>query len=189
MTQTAAGIATPLTGMFFALSIAGELGPGVSMSGFCETLRKTGTYVMSFLMTVFVGILGIQTAVGSAADTVTTRTARFFVGSFVPVVGGALGEAVGAVSASLSLLRSTVGIYAVIAVFLILIPVVFELSLWRLTLWIARAAADLFELKKLSSMLAGAGTALSFLFALLVLVGAMFIISLAVVISAGSKGV
>lgn len=185
--QTAAGVVTPLTGMFFALSVSAQLGPGLSVSGFSDSLRKAGTYLLTFLLTVFLGILSIQTAIGSATDTLTARTAKFFVGSFVPVVGNALGEAVGAVGASLSLVRSTVGIYALIAVFLLMIPAVLELALWRLTILLARSAAELFDQKKLASMLGAAGNALSFLFALLVLVGVMFIISLAVVISISSK--
>ena len=57
----------------------------------------------------------------SSADGMIVKGVKM-AASFVPVVGGALGEAYTSVAASISLLKSTVGIYAIIALALTCIP-------------------------------------------------------------------
>ena len=70
-------------------------------------------------------------AVNSSADTLTAKTARFIIGSSVPVAGGVLSEALGTVTASVTLLKSSVGIYGAAACAAILLPLITELLMWR----------------------------------------------------------
>ena len=77
--------------------------------------------------------------VNSAADNLSMRTAKFIIGSAVPVAGGVLSEALGTLTASVSLLKSSVGIYGVVACVVIFLPLLTELFLWRVGLNITSA--------------------------------------------------
>ena len=99
--------------------------------------------------------------------------------------GAALSEAVSTISASVMLLRSSIGIYGVVALAAIFLPTLTELLLWRATLMITSSAASLFSLEKISGILKAVDTMLSVLVGILLLVAGMFIISLTVVITAG----
>lgn len=109
------------------------------------------------------------------------RTAKFIIGSSVPVAGGVLSEALGTLTASMSLLKSTVGIYGVVICCLIFLPIIIELVLWRITLWIADFVSLQFSLTKISGLLQSLDTVLSVLIGIILLTAAMFIISLSVV--------
>ena len=140
-------------------------------------------WIMAFISTVFLGILGIQTAVNSSADSLVSKTAKFIIGSSVPVAGGVLSEALGTVTASMGLLKSSVGIYGALACAAMLLPLIAELLIWRLVLLVTSAAAELVSLSEISGLLRAVDSMLSVLAGVILLVGAMFIISLAAVVT------
>ena len=146
-------------------------------------IKKIVFWIMALVSTVFIGILGIQTAVNASADTLVSKTAKFIIGSSVPVAGGVLSEALGTVTASMGLLKSSVGIYGALACGVTLLPLVIELLIWRVTLLIACAVSELFALPEISGLLKAADAMMSVLIGILLLVGALFIISLAVVVT------
>ncbi len=178
-------VVSPLMSGYLAVSISSAVSPMVKRSGVAEAIKKLALWLMGFISAVFVGVLGIQTAVNSSADTVSVKTAKFIIGSAVPVAGGVLSEALTTVTASMGLLRSSVGIYGVVVCLLTLLPLLMEILLWRVTLTVCAALSDLFALPQLSGILKAFDAVLSVLAGIILLVGAMFIICLAVVISAG----
>lgn len=175
----------PLMGGYLALSISSGVSPLLNNSGIVESVKKFSMWILSLLGTLFIGILGIQTAVNSAADSVTLRTAKFILGTSVPVAGGVLSEAISTISASMGLLRSSVGIYGVTVLAVMLLPIVIELVLWRCILMLNISLGELFSLPKITGILHAVDSMLSVLLGVVLMVGGMFIISLAVVITAG----
>lgn len=175
----------PLMGGYLALSISSGVSPLINSSGIVESVKKISMWILSLLGTLFIGILGIQTAVNSAADSVTLRTAKFILGTSVPVAGGVLSEAVSTISASMGLLKSSVGIYGVAALIFMLLPIVVELILWRCALMLNISLAELFSLSKITGILRAVDSMLSVLLGVVLMVGGMFIISLSVVVTAG----
>lgn len=175
----------PLMGGYLALSISTGVSPLIRNSGITDFIKRVSIWVLSLCSTLFVGILGIQTTVNAAADNLAMRTAKFILGTSVPVAGAALSEAVSTISASVMLLRSSIGIYGVVALATIFLPTLAELLLWRAALMITASMASLFSLQKISGILKAVDTMLSVLVGILLLVAGMFIISLTVVITAG----
>ena len=178
-------VIAPFMGSYLAISISGSVSPLIKKSGIAETIKKVSFWIIGLFSAVFTAILGIQTAVNGAADSVGMKTAKFIVGSAVPVAGTALSEALSTVTASMGLLRSSVGIYGVVVCFLTFLPLILEILLWRLTVCLSSAAAELFSLPAVSGILKAIDAVLSVLAGMLLLTGAMFIICFATVISAG----
>ncbi len=175
----------PLMGGYLALSISTGVSPLLDNTGLVDSIKKISMWILSLLGTLFIGILSIQTTVNSAADSVTLRTAKFILGTSVPVAGGVLSEAVSTVSASVGLLRSSIGIYGVVALIMLLLPILIELIIWRCVLFVTTAFGELFSLNKISCVLKAVDSMLSVLVGVVLLVGATFIISLTVVVTAG----
>ncbi len=184
MSYISSFVVLPLISGYLALSISSGVSPLIAGSAIAENVKKLSQWVLSLLGTLFIGILSIQTAVNSAADSVTLRTAKFILGTSVPIAGGVLSEAASTVSASLGLLKSSVGIYGVVALCLILLPIVTELILWRCVLMLDIALGELFCLPKITSVLRAVDSTLSVLLGVVLTVGSMFIISLSVVVMA-----
>lgn len=177
-------IVLPLMGGYLAISIASGVSPVISKTGIADGIKKLAMWTMSLTSTIFIGILGIQTAVNSAADTLTLRTAKFIIGSAVPVAGTTLSEALTTVTASLGMLKAGIGVYGVIALAVIFLPLLAELLIWRVMLNLTSTVSDLFALSEISAILRSVDTVMSVLTGIILLIGAVFIISLTVVVGA-----
>lgn len=175
----------PLMGGYLAISICSGVSPFLSGTKTAETVKKAAVFILSLISTVFIGVISIQTAVNSSADTLTLKTAKFLLGSGVPIAGTALSEAAGTVYASMSLLKSTVGIYGVAVVAVIMLPILCELIIWRGVMLLSSALSDMFGNEKMSSLLKAVDMMLAVLIGVLLTVIFTFIISLSVVIKAG----
>ncbi len=178
-------VVVPLLGGYMAISLASAVSPIVSQSGIAEGIKKISFWIMSLMTTVFVGILSIQTAVNASADTLSLKTAKFIVGSSVPVAGTALSEALTTVTASMGLLRSSVGVYGVIACCALFLPLLAELLIWRIMLTVTASVSDLFSAGELSSLLRSVDTVMSVMTGIILLTCAMFVISLSVTLTSG----
>lgn len=107
--------------------------------------------------------------------------ARFSLAGFIPVVGGALGEALSTVQNCLTLLRGTVGMFGVVAIVAIVLPPVLQCVAWQLCVSAAEAAAELFGLTPVQMLLKGLGTALKTMIAALALCALFMVVSTTVV--------
>lgn len=175
----------PLMGGYLAMSISSSVSPLVAQSEIVPLFKKTAMWVLSLATTVFIGILGIQTVVNTSADSLAIKTTKFFLGTAVPVAGPALSEAVSTISASVALLKSSVGIYGVAALAVIMLPIVAELIIWRLVLTVCSIVSEVFSLPKITAILKAIDSMLAVLLGISLLICGMFIISLTVVVTAG----
>ncbi len=178
-------IVTPLLGGYLSISVASAVSPVLNQTGIASAIKKTAMWIMSLIATVFTGILSIQTVVNASADSLSLKTAKFILGSSVPITGSALSEALNTVTASVGLLKSSVAVYGVVAALLIFLPLLLELLIWRGVLNLTSAAAECFLLAKISALLKSFDTVISLLIGVILTTAAMFIISLSVVLTLG----
>ena len=178
----------PLMCGHLSLSIATTVSPLLQDTNLAESLKKLSFWIMGIISTVFIGILSIQTAVNASADSLSLKTAKFIVGSTVPVAGGVLSEALATVTASLSLLKSSVGIWGVLVCAITFLPLIIELLLWRVCMWGLSFFTSAFSLSKITNLFKSVDSVLSVLVGIVLLTSAMFIISLTVVIIGGKSG-
>ncbi len=169
--------AMPLVGVSGALGVIGSMLPTLRLSSISEIIRKTMTTVLASSAGLFSGFLTLKSLLSASADSLAVKGVKLAANTFVPVVGGAISEVYTSVIGSLSLLRSTVGIYAIIAFFAIGIPIVINLALWVLSLRIACAVSDLLNCRECSEILKNIAFVFSMVNTLLLLCMTVFIIS------------
>ena len=174
----------PLMCGYLCISVVSGVSPLLAGNYLGDAVKKVSFWVMSLMTTVFIGILSIQTAVNASADSLATKTAKFIIGSSVPLAGTVLSEALTTVTASLGILKTSVAVYGVVACSVIFLPVLINLLLWRITLNLTGFIADALG-SNISKLLRSIDTTVAVLCGIILLSGAMFIISLTVVVSAG----
>ena len=173
----------PLMGSYLGMGLVSGIMPSGSGVGLGETIKKGATWLFSLALTIFLGLLSIQTAVNTAADSAGLKTVKFVLGSIVPVTGGALSESLSTLTASMKLLGSSVGMYGVCALALGVLPVVLELLLWRISLFFVSAAAELFGITEGVGLFKCVDSVLATLLGIMLFSSSLFIISLAVVVN------
>lgn len=178
-------VIVPLMGCYLGMGLVGGIMQGGGAIALGETVKKASTWLFSLALTVFLGLLSIQTAVNASADSAGLRTVKFVLSSLVPVTGGALSESMTTLTSSMKLLRSSVGMYAVLALGITVLPIILELLLWRITLFLVTAVAELFGVKEGADLFKCADHVLSTLLGVILFTASLFIISLAVVTNSG----
>lgn len=179
--QAAAFLIVPLMCAYFGLGLASGVSPLIRDNSLTATVKNVALWILALVFTAFAGLLALQTTLSAAADTVGVKTAKFFVASFVPVAGPALSEALTTVTASVQLLKSSVGLYAVVAIVLILLPIIFEIFLWRIVIMVSTGVANMMSVKAVG-VLKAVDSLLAVLMGMILFVGALFVISLSVLI-------
>ncbi len=178
-------IILPLMGSYLAMGLISGIVPNSSALALGETVKKASTWTFSLVLTVFLGLLSVQTAVNASADSAGLRTVKFVLGSLVPVTGGALSESLTTLTSSMKLLSSSAAMYVVVTIGITALPIVLELLLWRLTLFLTTAVSELFGIREGAALLKCTDHVLSTLLGIILFTASLFIISLAVVTNSG----
>lgn len=142
----------PFEGMVYAFVCVGSVSDTVRVNNFGKILKGCVTKTLSVLATVFTAFLSIKGILSNAADTVASKGAKLLVSSLVPIIGGSMSEAYGSIVNSLSLLKSSVGIFGIIIIAAINLPVVTELAFWSVSLTFSGIVADIFNLKNIADL-------------------------------------
>ena len=178
----------PLLGIYLALCVVGALVPEIKIASATATIKTIVSWALGFMVTIFVGLLSIQTMVSQGADTVTTKTVKFLVGSFVPVVGGALSEALVAAQGCLRLIKTSVGAYGILVAVFTFLPILLQTVIWYLVTMVASIAGDILGVDKVSTVMKSCSSVLGILLSVILCFGLLIIVSTTVVMVTGMGG-
>ena len=174
-------VIVPLMSCYLGIAVVGSIMPVGAINRLGDGIKKAAMWMLSLILTLFLGLLSIQATVNKAADNLGLKTAKFMIGSFVPVAGGALSETLGTLIGSVGLLKSSVGMFAVIAIAAIILPVVLELLIWRLVLFGLDIISAFLGIEMKTDILRAADSVIAVLIGVMLFVCALFIISLGVI--------
>ena len=172
----------PLTSCVLGVSAAGAVNPDLKVDSLVRTTSKVVTWTLVLLVTIFTGLLSLQSFISTSADTVTMRAMKFTVSSTVPIVGGAVTDALATVRGSLNLLRGSTGTFGIIAGIAVLAPAMISVLVHKLALSLAAAVADIFDLKPLSALLRSGESVAGMVFAMLFCFMLVLVVSVALML-------
>lgn len=176
----------PMVGVYLAFCLVGSVAPGVHIAGLASFVKKVVVWGLGLCTTIFVGLLTVQGLISGAADTVAVKTAKFMVGSFIPVVGGSLSDALNTVMSCANLLKTATGAYAIIVFLVIFLPPVLECVLWMLAMDLSAAVAEILGIGNMKDLLKGIRESLSVMTALVVTTATALIVSVSVMLLTGT---
>ena len=188
VSRVCADLILPFMNVFLGVSITSGISNEVRLNSFLSLISKTVKWLLAFVMTVFTAVLSMRQIAAGAVDSVASRTAKFALSSFVPVVGGALGEAYKSVQSSITLLKSGLGIFVIIAIAVTFLPTVLQGLGWSFCIFIGKAVAEALGIDGCAKLLEAIGTVFSTMIAVLLCVMSVFIIATAAAFTIGGEG-
>ncbi len=183
--RIAAVVLLPLMGIYCAMAIVEAVNPALSLSGFSNGIKKALLWILGLIMTLFVGMITIQSITGTSADTLAIRTGKFVASSFIPVIGGAISDAYTTVRGSMGLLRSGVGTYGIIVLLLTIIPPILSVTSIKISVSIGAFISEILGVKKITILLKNISSVFSIAISLLLCYSLMLIISTTVIMMVG----
>ena len=181
MVEISKNIFLPILSMTMALSVISSIYENNSLEMVIKTARKIVMWTFTVMTTLLTGFLTMKATVTAAADTFATKSVKFMISGFVPVIGSAVSDAYTTVKGSISVLKCTTGFAGVTALLLIILPPVIELAVYRAVLWAGTAIAEIFSVKPLSRLLKGLDGGVSIAMSIMIAFSLIFVISTAII--------
>ena len=185
--KLASGILSPLLNLFLSLSISAGISTRVQLSGLIEMIGKAFKYLITFSTTIFIAILGLNSALSGSADHVADKAAKFGLSSFIPLIGSSVSEAYSALRGSVNILRSGMGVFVIVALLITFAPVMIRTLLWSAAVGVAKMIGESLCVSSSSAILNALSQFLSLFRAMMIAVSVLFIISTSVMISVGGQ--
>lgn len=149
-------------------------------------LKRIATAVMALVFAVFVAAMTIRGLIGSFGDAVTMKTAKLAAGTLIPVVGGAIADAMEVVAGASLVIKNTVGVAGVLTVAVVcmypVLKIVAIVVLYRLAASLVEPLGD----ATAADCLGDFADSLSYLAYCTAATGIMFIVSIAVILGIGA---
>lgn len=180
--EIAGNFIIPVLSMCLALSIVDAVNPVISLRGILKSFNKIVTISIKIILSVFVGLISVQSILGNASDGIGNRAIKMLISNSIPVVGSALSEAYGTVRNSMAIFRSCIGIFGIVVIGLILLPIIIKVVIYRFTIMLSQTISELFDAKIFMRLFDNLDNVFSITFALLVSVIIIFIIAISIAI-------
>lgn len=165
--QLSVNFLAPLCGSIMGLSVAGTASPELGLTRLAEAVKKLVMWALGLMMTIFTSVLSVQTFVTNASDSALLRTAKFMISSGVPIVGGTISDAVYTVQGGLTLIKSSVGTYGIIALVVMSLPMLLSVLCYKLSLMCAAAVGDVFGQANLAALFRSCESVMSIILAVI----------------------
>jgi len=173
----------PLVFFITVLNIVNNISDKVQLTKLSGFLKQISTWGIGIILTVFVAISSIQGSMGAVIDGVTSKTAKFALGSFIPVVGKYLADAADTVVGCTLVIKNASGLIAMLGIIIIclapLVKILALVVLYKLASAFVEPIAD----KKITNCLNDMAGSLTYILGITAAVAFMFLIAITVVIS------
>ena len=176
----------PLTKMCLTFGCAKSLNSDIDLGGISKTVKTAFTSVTVFTMSIFMFVLSYKSTLTQSVDSLSIKTARFAISSFVPLVGSSVNDALRTVTSSLSLIKSSCGIVAIIAIVVLMLPIIINLFLNKLSFSILSSMSKSIGGNKEGAILEEADSICGFLLTLVCCTCVLFIFALTIFLKSGA---
>lgn len=173
-------ILMPFLSIVLAISLVSAVNPELSFCSAADSIKKCVQWILGGLMTIFSGLLTIQSITGATADSLAAKGIKFAASSFIPIVGGAVSEAYSTVYGSMGMIRSTTGAVGIIIISVMVLQPIITLLAIKLVIGAGTIINQMFGQKQTSAFLASINSVLTIGVSILVVFSMIFIIATAV---------
>ncbi len=172
----------PTIQVFFLFHLLSAMQEKQSFNGLTSFFKKAVQIILGLAATVFSGLLTLKGALASSGDSVSVKGVKMLVGSAVPIVGGALSEGYTTVLGSIALIRNTVGVFGILVIALMQIPVVIDLLLWYIGIYFTAAVAEALGQTQVKKLLDGIASTVSLINTLVIFTAFLWIVSTGIIL-------
>ncbi|MDP4133156.1 MAG: stage III sporulation protein AE [Bacillota bacterium] len=181
-------IVMPLTYGVFALRFVNNMTQTQNLTKLCELMQKTAKWILGLMLLLFTAILSITNYAAGTTETLSLKTAKFAVRTFIPVAGGALSDTVSALTASAGAIKSAVGIAGIVVIALISAYPLIKAAALTFLYNVMAAVLEPVSDTRMSKAVGAIGECMGMLFAQLAVSAVMMIMSTAILITASGFG-
>lgn len=189
VTTVATSLVMPLFIAATTIGIIGNLSKNIKLSKLTDFFKTCANFILGGVFGIFATFLSAQGVTGAIADTVSIKTAKFALQSYVPLLGGYLSDGFDLVLAGLVLIKNSAGLVITLLIITAIAAPVIEIAVFSLGLRLVSGLIEPVSDERFSAMLTGVSKNLGILIAIILGVGFMFIITVMLIVATCNAGV
>lgn len=178
----------PMTLIITSITIVSKISDKIQIEKMSKFLKSGMVWVLSILLTIFVGVLSLEGTLSSSIDGITAKTAKAIVSSAIPVVGKILGDAIDSVLGCGVILKNAVGFFGVIIIIGICILPIIKLAVLSMSYKLLAGVVEVIADEKIVKLIEQMGDIFKILLAILTSLSVMIIIGTTLVIKISNIG-
>lgn len=143
----------PLVNVLFTLSAVSMVCSEIKLEGLVSGIRKLLMRIWQVGAIFFTFMLGTQSLIAKSVDSLGARTAKFAIGSFIPVVGGMISDAFQTLRAGLSFVRGAAGVGGIVVIALVTLSGLAPAIVYKLIVSAGEFTSEMLGLKDMSDLM------------------------------------
>ena len=162
----------------FVLNIIGHLSSNIKLDKFNSFLSSLFKWLIGITFTIFFAVISIQGISAGAFDSVSLRTAKFTISSYVPVMGGYLSQGMDLILASGVLIKNSVGLVGILIIISTILSPILEIVVFSLMLKAVSAILQPLNNNRITNFLHTTSKNITMLSTCIIVVGFMYFLSI-----------
>ena len=164
----------PIFMMSFCFAIVGNLSNNVKLDKFNSFLSSLFKWLVGIFFTIFFSLISIQGISAGSFDSVSIRTMKFTMSSYIPVLGGYLSQGMDLIMASSVLVKNAVGFVGILILMSSIFAPILEIVVVSLLLKVASAILQPLNNDRITNFLHSTSKAIIMLSTCLIVVAFMY---------------
>ncbi len=179
----------PLVMMAAALNVVNNVSQSLNAEKIVQLINKLAKWGLGIMLTLFVGITGLQGIASGSADGLTVKVTKFAASNLIPMVGGILAETVETVMNCSVVIKNAVGVVGIITVIAIAVIPILKVAACLIVFRICAAIIQPISDARCTKCITELGDSVSAVLGMAAAVVVMFVIILTIVINIGNAAV
>lgn len=180
-------IFVPLISVIFSMNLISVISVEDYKTKFIKTFKRIITIILSLFSTIYTGLLTTQSILARSSDSLVLKGIKFVSGTFIPIVGSGVGDALSSVFSSFLIMKNSLGIFIIIVIILINLPVIIELLIWYFFFELCSIIASLVNMKSITEVIESLSSTISLLNIIVFFITFILVISTGIVIVMGNN--
>ncbi len=173
----------PLFMISFVFGIISNLSDNIKIDKFSSFISSLFKWSVGLVFTLFFAIFSLQGIAVGSFDSLSIRTTKYTIKSYVPVMGGFLSDGMDLIMSSTLLIKNAVGLVGVLMIISTIISPLLEIVVFSLMLKLVSAVLQPLGNSKTSNFLSSTSKSITMLSSAIIAIGFMYLISIGLVMT------
>lgn len=176
-------IIMPLFLLSFTFGVISNLSSNIKLDKFNSFFAGLFKWAVGITFTIFFAIMAVQGISAGSFDSVSIRTTKYTIKSYVPVMGGYLSDGMDLILASSVLIKNSVGLVGILMIITTILAPILEIVIFSLVLKLISAILQPMGNDKITNFLSSTSKSVIMLSTSIIAIGFMYLISIGLVMT------
>ena len=173
----------PLFMVSFVFGIINNLSDNIKLDKFNSFISSLFKWCVGLVFTLFFAVFTIQGISAGSFDSLSIRTTKYTIRSYIPIMGGYLSDGMDLILSSTILIKNAVGLVGVLMIISSIISPLLEIVVFSLLLKLVSAILQPMGNNKTSNFLMSTSKSITMLSSCIIAIGFMYLISVGLVMT------